>query len=279
MIHTLNDTVALNNKVLIPGMGAGVFQIPDEQTAEVVKEAIIQGYRLIDTAQIYGNEEGTGQGIQDGLKAAGLKREDLFFTSKVWNNHLTYDETLAAFEDSLKKLGLDYLDLYLIHWPGNRAFEASWKALETLYREGKIRAIGVSNFEIHHLETLLSFAEVIPAVNQVELHPRLNQEELMAFTDQHQIKLQAWSPLMQGKILSEPVLTKIAEAHQKSVAQIVFRWAIQQDILLLTKTVHSDRMRSNAAIFDFELSDCEMSVIRQLNQNLRVGPDPDTFDF
>ena len=172
MIHSLKENVRLNNGTEIPGLGLGVFQIPDEDTAEVVKNGIINGYRLIDTAQIYGNETGTGLGIKEGLAATGLSREELFVTSKVWNNHLTYEETMKAFEETLDRLSLDYLDLYLIHWPGNNAFKESWQAMEELYEAGKIRAIGVSNFEIHHLEDLLSYAKVVTDINQVELHPK-----------------------------------------------------------------------------------------------------------
>lgn len=224
MIHSLTDKVRFNNGVEIPGLGLGVFQIPDEDTAEVVKNGIINGYRLIDTAQIYGNEVGTGIGIKEGLAATNLKREDLFVTSKVWNNHLTYEETITAFEETLKRLELDYLDLYLIHWPGKAAFRESWQALEELYSAGKIKAIGVSNFEIHHLEELLSFAKVTPVVNQVELHPKLAQQALRDFCEKHDIKVQAWSPLMQGKLLTDPVVKDIAEKHQKTPAQVILRW-------------------------------------------------------
>ncbi|ARW20746.1 2,5-didehydrogluconate reductase (2-dehydro-L-gulonate-forming) [Pediococcus pentosaceus] len=241
MINSLNDRIMLNNGTAIPGLGLGVFQIPDADTAQVVANGIKNGYRLIDTAQIYGNEAGTGAGIKAGLAATGLKRADLFVTSKVWNDHLSYDETIAVFESSLKKLGLDYLDLYLIHWPGDNAFQDAWRALETLYKQGKIKAIGVSNFQIHHL--------------------------------------QAWSPLMQGKILDNAVLAKIAQKYNKSVAQIVLRWDVQQNILLVVKSVRAERMLSNAQIFDFELAPEDMDQINALNENLRVGPNPDEFDF
>ncbi|MGL9729686.1 aldo/keto reductase [Enterococcus sp. DIV0756] len=279
MIHSLTDYVRFNNGTEIPGLGLGVFQIPDEDTAEVVKKGIINGYRLIDTAQIYGNEVGTGIGIKEGLAATGLSREELFITSKVWNNHLTYDETINAFEETLERLALDYLDLYLIHWPGKNAYKEAWKALEDLYAAGKIKAIGVSNFEIHHLEDLLSFAKVVPVVNQVELHPKLTQQALRDFCEEHEIKVQAWSPLMQGKILTEPVVKETAEKHQKTPAQIVLRWDIQQDILLVVKSVHEQRMQSNADIFDFELAPAEMARLSNLNEALRSGPDPDVFDF
>lgn len=279
MIHSLTDKVRFNNGVEIPGLGLGVFQIPDEDTAEVVKNGIINGYRLIDTAQIYGNEVGTGVGIKEGLAATNLKREDLFVTSKVWNDHLTYAETITAFEETLKRLELDYLDLYLIHWPGKAAFKESWQALEELYSAGKIKAIGVSNFEIHHLEELLSFAKVVPVVNQIELHPKLAQQALRDFCEKHDIKVQAWSPLMQGKLLTDPVVKDIAEKHQKTPAQVILRWDIQQEILLVVKSVHEQRMKSNADVFNFELDSADMTRLNQLNEALRVGPNPDEFDF
>lgn len=279
MIHSLKENVRLNNGTEIPGLGLGVFQIPDEDTAEVVKKGIITGYRLIDTAQIYGNETGTGLGIKEGLAATGLSREELFVTSKVWNNHLTYEETINAFEESLDRLALDYLDLYLIHWPGNNAFKESWQAMEELYEAGKIKAIGVSNFEIHHLEDLLSYAKVVPVINQVELHPKLSQQALRDFCEKHNINIQAWSPLMQGKLLTEPAIVEIAEKHQKTPAQVILRWDIQQDILLVVKSVHEQRMQSNAAVFDFELDDADMSRLNELNESLRSGPDPEAFDF
>lgn len=279
MIHSLNDRIMLNNQIEIPGIGLGVFQIPDTQTAEVVKAGIVKGYRLIDTAQIYDNEIGTGIGIKEGLKAAGISREELFVTSKVWNDHLTYDETIQAFETSLARLGLDYLDLYLIHWPGEDAFLESWRALEQLYQAGKIKAIGVSNFQITHLEKLLTHANVIPVLNQVELHPKLSQIELRNFCAKHAIKIQAWSPLMQGKLLNHPTIVEIAEAHHITPAQVILRWDVQQDILLMVKSVKPERMKSNADIFDFVLSEDEMTVLNALNDHFRVGPNPDTFDF
>ncbi len=280
MITNLQDTVLLNNGEKMPGVGLGVFQISNEQTAAIVSDGIQNGYRLIDTAAVYGNEEGTGQGIKQGLAATGLKREDLFITSKVWNAGLTYEETLNAFEDSLNKLGLTYIDLYLIHWPGtDDQYIEGYKALEKLYEEGKIKAIGVSNFEIHHLKQLLSETKIKPAVNQVERHPRLAQRELQAFCAENDILIEAWSPLMQGKILHEPVLKEIAERYHKSVAQIVLRWDIQQEIIVLTKSVKTKRLISNAALFDFELTEADMQAIDALDQHLRVGPDPDTFHF
>lgn len=279
MINSLNDHVTLNNGTKIPGLGLGVFKISDEETAQVVAEGIKYGYRLIDTAQVYGNEIGTGRGIRQGLKETGLSREDLFVTSKVWNDHLTYDQTIEAFNSSLEKLGLDYLDLYLIHWPGDNSFKESYQALETLYKSGKIKAIGVSNFEIHHLKELAKFAEVTPVLDQVESHPKLNQDELHEYANEHGIKIQAWSPLMQGKILKDETLQGIAEKHNKTVAQVILRWDIQRDVLLVVKSVRPERMQSNADVFDFSLDESDMETINHMNQNLRVGPDPDEYDF
>ena len=279
MSNILKKKVKLNNGVEIPEFGLGVFKVSDDEAGENVKNAIINGYRLIDTAQIYGNEEGTGRGIKAGLEAAGLKREDSFITSKVWNNHISYDETIAAFYESLNKLGLDYLDLYLIHWPGNHAFEESWKALEFLYKEGKIRAIGVSNFNKSHLEELFSFSSVTPVLNQIEYHPKLTQGDLIDFCKKHDILVQAWSPLMQGQILTNETILKIAEIHNRNAAQIVLRWGLQNNILLVSKSVKTERIISNAELDDFSLTKEEMDIISNLNENLRVGPNPDTFDF
>lgn len=279
MSNILKKKVKLNNGVEIPEFGLGVFKVSDDEAGENVKNAIINGYSLIDTAQIYGNEEGTGRGIKAGLEAAGLKREDIFITSKVWNNHISYDETIAAFYESLNKLGLDYLDLYLIHWPGNHAFEESWKALEFLYKEGKIRAIGVSNFNKSHLEELFSFSSVTPVLNQIEYHPKLTQGDLIDFCKKHDILVQAWSPLMQGQILTNETILKIAEIHNRNAAQIVLRWGLQNNILLVSKSVKTERIISNAELDDFSLTKEEMDIISNLNENLRVGPNPDTFDF
>lgn len=279
MINSLNDRIILNNGTKMPGLGLGVYQIPDEDTSKIVADGIKAGYRLIDTAQIYGNEEGTGKGIKEGLTQTGLNREDIFVTSKIWNDHLTYDQTVAEFNDSLKKLGLDYLDLYLIHWPGDNSFKESYQALEDLYKAGKIKAIGVSNFKIHHLKELMEYADITPVLNQVESHPRMSQNELREYAAANDIKIQAWSPLMQGQILKDETLQKIADKYNKSVAQVILRWDIQRDVMLVVKSVRPERMASNADVFDFSLDDEDMKTINDMNQNLRVGPDPDDFDF
>lgn len=278
-MHTLSDTITLNNGYPIPRLGLGVFQIPKQTTAEVVKNTIVTGYHAIDTAAIYDNEVETGLGIQQGLQATSLTRQDLFVTSKLWNDHLSYDETIAAANDSLKRLSLDYLDLYLIHWPGDNAFKDAWLALEDLYAAGKIKAIGVSNFQIHHLTYLLSFAKVLPVINQIELHPKLSQVPLREFCAANNIKIQAWAPLMQGQLLTNPVVLTIAAKYHKSAAQVILRWAIQQDILLNVKSVQLTRMTVNRDVFDFELSSTDMTQLNALNENKRVGPDPDTFNF
>ncbi|MEK3934331.1 aldo/keto reductase [Sporosarcina sp. FSL W7-1349] len=280
MISNLQDTTTLHNGVKMPWFGLGVFKVEEgPELVNAVKTAITHGYRSIDTAAIYANEEGVGKGIQEGLKETGISRKELFVTSKVWNSDLGYESTIAAYETSLRKLGLEYLDLYLIHWPVEGKYKEAWKALETLYKEGRVKAIGVSNFQIHHLEDLMKDAEIKPMVNQVERHPRLTQKELQAFCQSHDIQLEAWSPLMQGELLSNEVLQKIADKHNKSVAQTILRWDLQQGVVIIPKSTKEHRIVENSSVFDFELTDEEMKIIDGLNQNYRVGPDPDNFDF
>ncbi|MED1204106.1 aldo/keto reductase [Heyndrickxia acidicola] len=279
-MKSLQDTAVLNNGAKMPWMGLGVFQVKEgKELVDAVRTAIVKGYRSIDTAAIYENEESVGKGIKEGLKAVGLKRDDLFITSKVWNSDLGYEETLAAYETSLKKLDLEYLDLYLIHWPVEGKYKEAWKALETLYKQGKVKAIGVSNFQIHHLEELMKNAEIVPVVNQVEFHPRLIQKDLREYCQEHNIQLEAWSPLMQGKLLDNKVLKEIAAHHQKSVAQIIIRWDLQHQVITIPKSTKPERIAENAAVFDFSLSKEEMKRIDELNENTRIGPDPDHFDF
>jgi len=280
MAKNLQDTTTLSNGIKMPWLGLGVFKVEEgPELVQAVKTAIAHGYRSIDTAAIYGNEEGVGQGIREGMAAAGVSREDLFVTSKVWNADLGYESTLVAFETSLEKLNLDYLDLYLIHWPVAGKYKDAWRALEKLYRDGRVKAIGVSNFQIHHLEDLMKDAEIKPMVNQVEYHPRLTQLELKAFCEQHQIQLEAWSPLMQGQLLDNPVLKEIADRYHKSIAQVILRWDLQNGVVTIPKSTKEARIVENATVFDFELSPEDMEKINSLNQNLRVGPDPDNFDF
>ncbi|MFF2497079.1 aldo/keto reductase [Peribacillus sp. NPDC058075] len=280
MVKNLQDTTTLHNGVKMPWFGLGVFKVEEgPELVNAVKVAIKHGYRSIDTAAIYENEEGVGQGIREGLKEAGISREDLFVTSKVWNADLGYESTIAAYEKSLKKLGLEYLDLYLIHWPVEGKYKEAWRALETLYKEGKVKAIGVSNFQIHHLKDLMADAEVKPMVNQVECHPRLTQKEVQAFCKEQGIQLEAWSPLMQGELLDNEVLQAIATKHGKSVAQVILRWDLQNGIVTIPKSTKEHRIVENSSVFDFELTEEEMNQIDELNQNHRVGPDPDNFDF
>lgn len=280
MVKNLKDTTTLHNGVKMPWFGIGVFKVEEgPELVNAVKTAIKHGYRSVDTAAIYENEEGVGKGIQEGLKEAGISREELFVTSKVWNADLGYESTIAAYETSLKNLGLEYLDLYLIHWPVEGKYKDAWRALETLYKEGRVKAIGVSNFQIHHLEELMKDAEIKPMINQVEYHPRLTQKELKAFCQDNGIQLEAWSPLMQGQLLDNEILQEIANKHNKSVAQIILRWDLQKGVVTIPKSTKEHRIIENANVFDFELTTEEMEIIDGLNQNLRVGPDPDNFDF
>jgi len=280
MVKNLQDTTTLHNGVKMPWFGLGVFKVEEgPELVNAVKSAIKHGYRSIDTAAIYANEEGVGKGIVEGLKEAGIAREDLFVTSKVWNSDLGYESTIAAYETSLKKLGLDYLDLYLIHWPIEGKYKDAWRALETLYKEGRVKAIGVSNFQIHHLEDLMKDAEIKPMINQVEFHPRLTQKDLKVFCKDNGIQLEAWSPLMQGQLLDNEVLKEIANKHHKSVAQVILRWDLQNGVVTIPKSTKEHRIVENANVFDFDLSKEEMEIIDGLNQNHRVGPDPDNFDF
>lgn len=278
--NNLQDTTTLYNGVNMPWFGLGVFKVEEgPELVNAVRMAIQHGYRSVDTAAIYGNEEGVGQGIREGLEAAGINREDLFVTSKVWNADLGYESTLKAYEDSIQKLGLEYLDLYLIHWPVEGKYVEAWKALETLYKQGRVKAIGVSNFHIHHLEQLMKETEIKPMVNQVEHHPRLTQKDLQQFCQKNGIQFEAWSPLMQGQLLDQEDLRVIAEKHHKSIAQIILRWDLQNGVITIPKSTKEHRIIENADIFDFELSNEDMQRIDGLNQDLRVGPDPDNFDF
>jgi methylglyoxal/glyoxal reductase len=276
MVKNLQDTTTLSNGVKMPWFGLGVFKVEEgSEVVESVKAAIRNGYHSIDTAAIYQNEEGVGQAIRE----SGIAREELFVTSKVWNADLGYESTIAAYETSLKKLGLDYLDLYLIHWPVEGKYKEAWRALETLYKEGRVKAIGVSNFHVHHLEDIMKDAEIKPMVNQVEYHPRLAQKEIRAFCLEHGIQLEAWSPLMQGQLLDNEVLQGIAQKHNKSVAQVILRWDLQNGVVTIPKSIKEHRIIENSQVFDFELSAEDMETIDSLNQDQRVGPDPDNFDF
>jgi len=271
------DRVKLNNGVEMPWLGLGVWKAADgQEVSNAVKSAIECGYRSIDTAAVYQNESGVGQGIKD----SGIAREELFVTTKVWNSDQGYESTLHAFEESRKKLGLDYLDLYLIHWPvKEKKYIDTWRALEKLYNDGLVRAIGVSNFHIHHLKDIFEVSGIVPVVNQVEYHPMLAQRELHAFCNSHNIVLEAWSPLMQGKLLDDPALTEIAAKYGKSVSQVILRWDLQNGVITIPKSVNPERIAQNGDIFDFELSAADMERIQAMNKEQRVGPDPDHIDF
>ncbi|ACK61420.1 TPA: aldo/keto reductase [Bacillus cereus] len=279
-MKNLQSKTVLNNGVEMPWFGLGVFKVEDgPELVEAVKSAIKAGYRSIDTAAIYGNEKAVGEGICAGIKEAGISREDLFITSKVWNSDQGYETTLAAYEESLKKLELDYLDLYLVHWPVEGKYKDTWRALETLYKEKRVRAIGVSNFQIHHLQDVMKDAEIKPMINQVEYHPRLTQKELQAFCKEQGIQMEAWSPLMQGQLLDNEKLQEIAEKHGKTTAQVILRWDLQNGVITIPKSTKEHRIIANADVFNFELTKEDMEKIDALNQNHRVGPDPDNFDF
>lgn len=275
-MKNVQDTTTLYNGVKMPWLGFGVFKVKDgEEVVEAVKTAIQAGYRSIDTAKAYNNETGVAQGIRE----SGVAREDLFITTKVWNSDQGYESTLAAFEASMKRLELEYLDLYLIHWPVKGKYKDTWRALEKLHREGRIRAIGVSNFQIHHLEDLMTDATIKPAVNQVELHPLLIQSELRDYCSKHQIQIEAWSPLGQGNLLEHPLLQDIAAKYGKSPAQVILRWDLQNGIVTIPKSVTPQRIRENADLYDFELTADEVEQINGLNENKRFGSDPDNFNF
>lgn len=280
MIKSLSDAAVLHNGVKMPWLGLGCFRVENGQIlVDAVKAAIKHGYRSIDGAAIYGNEESMGKGIAEGIKAAGIKREDLFITSKVWNADQGYETTLAAYEASLERLGLDYLDLYLIHWPVKGKYKDTWRALEHLYKQGRVRAIGVSNFHVHHLKDLMQDAEIKPMVDQLEFHPRLTQVPVREFCKSQGIQMEAWSPLMVGRLFDNEVLQEIAAKHNKSVAQVILRWDIENEVVTIPKSTNESRIIENSQIFDFELSAEEMERINDLNQNIRVGSDPDNFNF
>ena len=269
--------VKLNNGIEMPQLGFGVFLVPADEVVEPVRTALDTGYRLIDTATLYGNEEGVGRAIRD----SGVDREDIFVTTKVWNSDQGYDSTLRAFDGSMQLLGLDVLDLYLIHWPmpAKDRYRETWRALEKLYADGRVRAIGVSNFTVAHLDRLLAEATVVPAVNQVELHPGFPQEELRAFHARHGIVTESWSPLGRGQgLLEQEAVQAIATAHRRTPAQVVLRWHLQLGLVVIPKSAHAERIRANFEVFDFDLTDEEMAALSAVTSPSRIGPDPDTFN-
>jgi diketogulonate reductase-like aldo/keto reductase len=277
-ITSISDRVTLNNGVTMPRLGLGTWQGRPEDGPHVeaaVSTALELGYRSIDTAAGYANEQGVGRAI----RASGIPREQIFVTSKIANHDQRSGHPRRAFEASLKALGFDYVDLYLVHWPVEGRYKETWRALEEVYSEKRVRAIGVSNFQPHHLEDLLKGAEVVPAVNQFELHPRLTQKALRAFCARHGIQVEAWSPLMLGQLLNDPVVAAIARFHGRTPAQVILRWDLQHGLVTIPKSADPKRIAENAALFDFELRPDDMEKLDGLNRSDRSGPDPDNFHF
>ncbi|MGV0678184.1 aldo/keto reductase [Mycolicibacterium fortuitum] len=273
----MSPRVTLNDGNSIPQVGLGVWQTPAEETERAVTAALQAGYRHIDTAAAYRNEAETGRGLAN----SGVPREDVFLVTKLWNSDQGYDSTLAAFDASVERLGVDYLDLYLIHWPvpANNAYVDTFKAFAHLHDQGRIRSIGVSNFAPEHLTVLIDSTGIVPAVNQIELHPLLPQHELRELHARLGIATEAWSPLGQGSLLADPVITSIAERHGKTPAQVLIRWHIHLGNIVIPKSVNPERIVSNFDVFDFDLDESDMSAIASLQTDTRLGPDPRTFNF
>jgi methylglyoxal/glyoxal reductase len=267
MLFTLDSRVVLNKGVEIPRLGLGVYQSPPGKATEnAVKYALMIGYRLIDTAQLYGNEEDVGRA----LRKSGVNRDEVFITSKVWNSDQGYESTLQACNKSLQRLGLSYLDLYLIHWPVPGMSEETWKAMIRLLREQKTRAIGVSNYDIYDLSQLMKSSDVLPAVDQVEFHPFLYQERLLRFCEKNGIQMEAYSPLTRGMRISHPTIVAVANKYKKTPAQVLIRWSLQHGLVVIPKSVHEERILENSKVFDFELEPEDMEHLNSLNENLRT---------
>lgn len=277
VIQDISTTVTtLSNGVDIPLVGLGVFKLEEgEEVSNSVKWALDAGYRSIDTAMVYKNEAGVGKAI----KESNVARDQIFLTTKVWNSDQGYDSTLRAFDTSLELLGEDYVDLYLVHWPVKGKYVETWKALETLYKEKRVRAVGVSNFLQHHLQDILEHSSLVPMVNQIEFHPGLQQPGLQSFCKEHHIQLEAWSPIMKGRVLDIPELNEIGDGYGKNAVQVTLRWLLQKEIVSIPKSAKKDRIASNIDIFDFALTDGEMDQIDSLDSGERIGPDPDNFNF
>jgi len=275
------ETVQFYNGRTMPKIGLGTYRVKDsDECRESVKHAIEQGYRSIDTAMIYGNEKTVGQGIKEGLKSTGLSREDLFITSKLWLTDFGRQNVEEAYRQSVEKLGLDYLDLYLMHWPGtNEAVMIdSWRGMEDLYKQNQVKNIGVSNFTPEHFEALLAQVSIKPVINQVEFHPYLTQNKLRKYLEAQNIIMESWSPLMNSQILHDDVINEVANEVGKTPAQVVIRWNIQHDVVVIPKSVTPHRIEENLDVWNFELSDKQMERIDQLNQDKRIGPNPLEFD-
>lgn len=270
-----------NNGHTMPQLGLGVFRVENNDTAkDAVKHAIVSGYRSIDAAFVYGNEEMVGQGIQEGILEAGIQREDLFITSKLWLDHYGKDNVQVGYETSLKLLGLDYLDLYLIHWPGTdqSLMIKTWEGMEALYNDGKVKNIGISNFDIEHLETLKAHTSIKPVIDQVEFHPYLIQQSLRDYLASESIQMESWSPLMNAEILTDETIVAIADEIGKSPAQVVIRWNIEHGVVTIPKSVTPHRIEENINIFDFSLTQAQIARIDALNQDHRIGPNPLEFN-
>ncbi|KAA3664631.1 MAG: aldo/keto reductase [Chloroflexi bacterium] len=275
-MSSINDCAILNNGVKMPWLGFGVFQIDDGPKVEqAVLSAFEVGYRSIDTATIYKNERSVGKAIRE----SGIPREDIFLTTKVWNSDQRAKRTMAAFEESLERLDTEYVDLYLVHWPVEGCYKETWQVMEEIYENGRAKAIGVSNFQIHHLEDILNDAQVVPAVNQIEFHPFLVQPDLLSFCQTNKIQVEAWSPLMQGQIVNDPTVKKLAEKYHKTPAQIALRWNLQHEVVTIPKSARPKRIGENAQIFDFELSQADIDLLDALDEGKRTGPDPNNFNF
>lgn len=270
------STLTLNNGITMPQLGFGVFQVPNDETQRAVESALSAGYRSIDTAAIYGNEEGVGRA----LAGSGIARDELFITSKVWNSEQGYESTLRAYDDALERLGLDQLDLFLIHWPTPEKdlYAETWRALEKIYADGRVRAIGVSNFQPEHLDRIASEHGIVPVVNQVELHPTFQNCEVAAANAARGILTEAWSPIAQGDALGDPTIVALAERHGKTPAQVVLRWHLQQGRIAIPKSVTPSRIAENLNVFDFDLAAEELAAIDGLDNGGRRGPHPSEFN-
>ena len=275
-ITDIQGTFTLHNGVKMPYFGLGVYLSQDgQEVINAIQWAVDAGYRHIDTAAIYNNEKGVGEGVRN----CGVEREALFVVSKVWNTEQGYDSSLRAFDATMERLGLDYLDLYLVHWPKAGLYKDTWRALERIYKEGRVRSIGVSNFMQHHLEDLLNDAEIVPMVNQMEFHPYLVQQSLLDYCVEKQIQYEAWSPLMQGHIFDVPLMQDLAGKYGKTIPQVVLRYDLQKGVITIPKSSKKERIIANADIFDFEISESDIQAIDALDRGKRFGPDPDNFDF